>query len=403
MNQTTHNPRFIVVGFNDIREEFKSQFTNMHKDSKFIEPEKTGQLKEAFDGREKTIQKCIIAVEHESLGKYASLLTSFKVLNESIPLSQQRPSLNTGPIDIHSPIDVTKWLVKSTKNFEELCTCIKNKFHLKKRLHLPLIEVLLKEIIGVVEARPSYTEYAHPRRIVRGLVKSIGTKKSVSVGFFLREIGVEPTKEIDEIPLFSSPPADETAKIRKHIRGIFISHASALRRYTSCTIGKLKKNIADLCMNLLRKTLYNLARNEIHKTKKKWKWVNVFYEFEIKVGRRRKYAVKSVGINIYERSRASGLPARVRFILSRGEKSGENLLKDFHKNKLNELLAQHTKVVGALQFHLNHVAMLNEDALGIELCLGRENLTVLDPFIEGSKKMTQQINKLLRTVEQRRA
>jgi hypothetical protein len=407
LSQFREIPRFVLLGFEDIREELRSQFNERYEEGRFVEPEEKGQLNTAFSEREKSGSICIIALRHESIGKYASLLTSFKVLNESFSLEPRKfiQTLTLG--DVYDPIDVTKWFIGTTKNVEEICTYIKEKLHLTSCPQYELLTVVLKEMVKLAESRPSYAGCVHPRKILRGLVKAMNTTRDLSVGFLLKEIGIEPTKEVNEIFLFSQPSDATIASMKEKIKKVCDSNARALEKYFSCEIRKQKRNLAALSMNLMEKMLYHLANAGIRKKyKRAQRWIRDFYEFEKKIektsesGRRyyRKYKTNSVGTAILERSQVSGLPTRVKFVLTRSEKSGRNLLKDFFVEKeLERLMDEHHKLVGELGYNIIPISMINDDELTLELSLKGDN--ILDAIVEGFKKITPKVNDLLLEIE----
>jgi len=389
--------RFLVLGFRDILEDLSIYFKSVCKGNLVVP---TGKLKEISKLR-KILSPCLIALDWEDVGKYASWTTSFKILDES-PLKARA----SGRRDVYDPIDVTIWLSERDHVLTEVLEFISEKLAITLRsVRLETLRYLLTEIGKFMQGSRSYSEWFHPRKIMEALTLSLQWQNSVStsheqatLGNFLRKIGMEPFSTLDDIPIFGDRTISEES-LQKYLE----SYPQILRTYLTSPFekgsGRLRKTLSSLGFNLLRRLMIVAAEKELNNGKK-GKWTANFLEFEQgrseKKTRKRKYGVNIYGATILGRSPVSGLPTRIQFVLERSKDfGGDNILPKFFKNELNALLTECNKVLGDLHFELFPIKLIGADTLMVELLMGKEGLLVADPYKDGSMAPTRKINETL--------
>lgn len=398
-------PRIILLGFSDVGNQVCQQFQETKV--QVIEPERTGRLKEASSIR-KSEQPCMILIRSKkNLGKFASLVTAFKILDEVfIPRTS---AVNIPAGDVYDLCSMSIWLVNKNV-IRDICGFIGAKLSISFQPVCDGIEIILSELKRIAMQRPSFIEWLHPRRISRGLVYAIHRKHTsgaTTVAFFLRSIGIEPKRKLEDVPLFSTDIKREENV--KELKDTLLEYPKILRMYHACSVPRQRTNLANLCINHFRNVLYTLANCE-WSSKSISKWIKALVEFErIKIvgtkkkRRKKKYRPISKGVRIYERSPVSGLPVRIQLPLEVDlENGGRNLLKELHDGELTTMLEEYSKVLKQehVFFKLEPVDLANGDSkLTIELSIFNQNGDiVLDPFIDGSKSPTRKINMLLTEV-----
>jgi len=398
-------PRIMLLGFSDVGDQICRQFEQTKV--QVIEPERTGRLKEASSIR-KSEQPCMILIRSKkNLGKFASLVTAFKVLDEAF--ISRTSAVDTLAGDVYDLYSMSIWLVNENV-IRDICGFIGDKLSFSFQPVCDGIEIILSELRRMAMQRPGFIEWLHPRRISRGLVHSIHRKNTTgatTVAFFLRSTGIEPKRKLEDIPLFSTDIKREENV--KELKDTLLEYPKILRMYHTCSIPRQRTNLANLCINHFRNVLYTLANRE-WSSKSISKWIKALVEFErIKIvgtekrRRKKKYRPISRGVRVYERSSVSGLPVRIQLPLEVGpENGGRNLLKELHDGELTTMLEEYSKVLEPKHvfFKLKPVDLTNGNSkLTIELSIINQNGDiVLDPFIDGSKSPTRKINMLLTEV-----
>jgi len=389
--------RFLVLDFRDILEDLSIHFKSICKGDLTIP---SGKLEEISNLR-KTLSPCLIALDWEDIGKYASWTTSFKILTES-PLMTK----GSGRRDIHDPIDVIMWLSERNDILRQVLEFISEKLALTfKPVRFETLKYLLAEVRKFIQRSRSYAEWFHPRKIIEALTLTIWRQGSVStsygettLGNFLRKIGMEPSSEFDDIPFFGDQTIQEK-RVREYLR----KYQEVLQSYLTPPYekgrGRLRKTLSTMGLNLLRHLLVVAARKEIDEGKR-GKWTTYFLEFEQgkreKRTRKRKYSVNIYGTTILNRSPVSGLPTRIQFVLERSKDfGGDNILPKFFQNELKALFAECNKTLGDLHFNIFTIKMLGANTLILELIMEKNGLLVVDPYVQGLKAPIRKINDLL--------
>jgi len=389
--------RFLVLGFRDILNDLAIYFRSICKGDVIIP---AGKLQEISNLR-KTLAPCLIALDWEDVGKYASWTTSFKILDES-PLRTRNPGLR----DVHDPIDVAIWLSERSDVLAQVVKFISEKLSTSTSPErFENLKYLLAEARRSIQRSRGYAEWFHPRKILEAITLTIhrqslisASDKNATVGYFLTKIGMEPSSEFDDVPFFGEQAISEQS-FKKYLA----RYRKILRIYLTSPYekgsGRLRKAISILGLNLLRRLLTTVADKEMN-TGKKGKWTAYFVEFEQgkreRRTRKRKYDVNIYGGTILERSPVSGLPNRIQFVLERSKDFGEdNILPKLFENELNALLAEFRKTSNELHFDLTTIKMLGPDALLLELLIKKGEHLVVDPYVEGSKAPIRKINELL--------
>lgn len=393
--------RFLLLGFSDTIEELREHFTKICKGD-VIRP--SGRL-EGLSRVRKSDQACIIALNWGDVGKYASWITSFKILDESLRLEAKLPVSSN---DVHNPIDVIKWLLERDDILKELFELISKDLSIEfKPLRYGPLVFFLKEIRKYIRRKPSYAELVHPRKIIEGLVKAMNKEamllasgNHVSVGFFFREIGMESTAELEKVTFFNDANESYENIQKEYVEDYTTILRECLARPYEKGGGNLRKVLSNMGLNLLRWMLCSLVNYEIGEMET-GKWTKIFLEFEKRKKEKRRSVRKYDVINIYStaihsRSPVSGLPTRFQFIISSSKDfNGENILFDFYNKSLHELCADFNKSFGDPHFELIPIRMINGDKLVLELSLEKEGMIFLDPYIKGLSKPTREVNQLL--------
>ena len=396
-------PRFILLGFDDVHDPIRKQLSC--RGISVVEPERSGRLKEASLLRVKSSEPCVILISKRNLGKFASLVTSFKVLEEVV-IADMPSSRET--TDVYRLLDVSRWLIH-----ESLSSIIK--YVEKKVGQLPVgieyggIQAVLDELWILANEKASFTEWLHPRRLIKGIVHAINKKHSghaVSVASFLRSLGVESKEKLETFVLFDSLFCKEESL--KELKTSLIEYSTILRKCVTADVPTQRRNLANICMNHLRNMLYNLANDELKK-KGKDDWTGVFCDFEhahsTKYRVVRKYKVEPRGVRICGRSIVSGLPICFRVPIELGieEKTDRNLLQELSKRKMDKIVSKCSKLL-SLRFSIKSLGLTQQaKSLLVEFSLLQKNGNiVLDPLLEGLKSPTPKINRLFATIEARR-
>lgn len=388
--------RYLVLGFRDIMKDLTMHFKTICGGN-LVKP--TGKLQEISSLR-KTLSPCLIALDWDDVGKYASWTTSFKILAEN-PLNM----VKSGNLDVHDPTDVILWLSKRNDILDQILELMSKKLETTKLAEVEPLKCLLARAHLSIQRSRSYAEWFHPRRIVEALtlmVQRHSTHEDPTFGDFLRKIGMEPSTEFCDIPFFSNNLVDEKA-LKKFLR----NYQQVLRNYLIGPYekggGKLRKSLAILGVNLLRHLLIDAAQKEIEEGKHKpGKWTAYFLEFEQgkreKRTRRRKYDVNVYGTTIIQTSSISGLPTQIQFILKRSKDfDGDNILLEFLNGELDVLFAK-SKGNAELNFSLTAIEMLRKDELIMNLKMEKDGNLIIDPYVKGLKAPSRKINKLLSTL-----
>lgn len=395
-------PRFILLGFEDIRGQIRQRFDD--KDVLVIEPEHSGRLKEASLLRSKSDRPCVILIGKKNLGKFASLVTAFKVLEEVVVADAISKRKMT---DVHRLLDVSKWLIY--ERLGEVIEFIEEKVgKLDTRITYGGIEVVLKELWTLANEKPSFAEWLHPRRLLKGLVHAANAQHAgqvISLASFLRSMGIESKEKLENFALFDSLICKE--ENLKELRVSLVEYSQILRKYVTANITNQRRNLANLLMNHLRDMLYRLAKDEL-KTTGLGGWTEVFCDFEYAYSTRRrvirKYRVESKGVRILRRSSVSGLPTcfRVPLEVNVEEEVGRNLLQEFSDGKMEEIVKKCSKI-SPLKFSLRSMTLAGQaKSLLVEFTLLHKNgNVVLDPLIEGLKSPTSRINRLFASIKGR--
>lgn len=393
-----NRPRFILLGFDDVRRQIREKLEQ--KNVPVIEPERTGRLKEAALLRSSSEEIGVILVSKQNLGKFASLITAFKVLQEVINVE----NFSKSPSDVHDLSDVSQWLINS---LDKIGNFIESKVGaLPSEATYDGVRVVLNEILTLTKKKPSFAEWLHPRKIIRGLVLATNKQqrdKFTSVGFFLRNIGLESKAILNNVPIFRLDISD--TRNLDELRITLYSYSRVLKSFVALSVSSQRRNLANLCINCLRMMLFELAKAEFT-SGLIGKWTEIFCDFEHAFkGRRKtikKYKVEPRGVRIIKRSSVSGLPKclHVPLEVTLEKDSERNLLKEFWIGELDRIMQEYSKL-HKLMFSIKPVTLLNHNKrLIVEFTILEEDGNiVLDPFIEGLKSPSSYINKLLASIK----
>ena len=383
--------RFLVLGFEDIANYLSFNFTQLCK-GVFIKP--SGDLAPLSNLR-KTDSPCLIALDWEDVGKYASWTTSFKILTEN-PITHQFFSSNS---DIHDPSDVFLWLSGDNDALKELIKfiCEQHNFDFNGLSFTNLRNVLTVFRSEIIRT-PSFAAVAHPRRIVEAIDSSIACAKDgldVSMATFLRGLGMESNSEFLTIQFFG-----KTLVSKETIQEYVSNYQKVLRNYLTVPYekgaGKLRKTLSKMGLYLMQHVLSSLAEKE-NETGGDKNWTNLLIEFEKvdsdKRRSRRKYDTNSYGALIMGRSPISGLPASFRFVLERSSSNSDNLLPRLYQNDLSLMISAYKKEVGDPYFSFLPLKLTGSNTLAIEYNIGT-NL-IIDSYLRGLRAPNRKINSLL--------
>lgn len=394
-----NHPRFVLLGFDDVRGQILEQLKR--KDISAVEPEHSGRLKEASLLRGKSDEPCVILISKKNLGKFASLVTAFKVVENVIPagVTSEREI-----VDVHNLLDISRWLINEyLVNIGEVIE--KRVGKLPAQATYNGIKAVLSQLWSLTNEKPSFAEWIHPRRLLKGLVEATGEMHihhSVSLASFLRIMGIESTEKLESLALFApSICKDENLK---ELKNSLVDHSTILRKCVASDVSSQRRNLANICMNHLRSMLYKLAKDEV-KTSHVGDWTKVLFDFEYAYSTKqrvvRKYRVESRGVRIRRRSNVSGLPIcfHVPLEVNLEETTDRNLLQEFASGKMKQILQKHSKLSTA-KFSLKPIALAEKArSLLIEFSLKeKDGSIVLDPLLKGLRSPTSEINRLFASI-----
>jgi hypothetical protein len=397
--QEANRPRFILLGFDDSRNEIRRELGK--NKIPVIEPELTGRLKEASLLRGKSEETCVIIISRRNLGKFASLITAFKVLAEVINVERV---FRENSRDIHDLIDVSRWLID--RGLPNIGDFIESKIgKLQSSTNYEGAKAILGEIWKIAREKPSFALWLHPRKISKSIVMAVNQSnkgKPISVAFFLRNLGIESKATLDNIPLFQKDGLTE--ENLRELRATLFGYSKVLRHYVACDVSTQRRNLANLCFNHLRMMLCKLAKAE-SLSASKGKWTDIFCDFEYAYREKgktyKKYRVEPRGVRIRKRSFVSGLPIcfNVPLVVTLKEKGDRNALKEFMASGLDKMTQEYSKLQ-RLTVSINPLTLLNEEKeIVVEFGALEKNGNIeLETFLNGLKSPTSQINMLIASI-----
>lgn len=395
----TTKPRFVLLGFDDIRNQLLIELAKNKIQA--IEPEVSGRLKEASLLRGKTDESCAILISRQNLGKFASLTTAFKILEETIKVEGTSYENKT---DLYNLTDVSEWLLG--KGLNDIGNFIQKEVgKLPSPTDYSGIKVILDEIWKLAQKNPSFSIWLHPQRVTKALVASANEQrkdKPATVSFFLRNLGVEPTIALEDIPLFQNSISGQ--ENLETLKATLLGFCRVLRYYVASDVASQRKNLADLCFNHLRMMIYELARAE-SLSAAGGKWTEVFCDFEYafreKLKTRKKYQAEPRGVRIRNRSPVSGLPRRISVPLKATleDETNRNLLKEFMTGELTEIMQEYSKLKKPSFSIKPEDLTASGKELRVEFSLiGKNGNIELNTYLDGLKSPASQINKLIATI-----
>jgi hypothetical protein len=395
-------PRFVLIGFDEIRGQLHRELEK--NKIQVIEPELTGRLKEASHLRGKTEESCVILIGRQNLGKFASLVTAFKVLEEVIDLEWAPHEDNT---DLHDLIDVSKWLLD--KGLDDVANFVQDRIvKLPSTTNNLGVKFILNDILKLAERKPSFSQWLHPRKISKALVIAVDEHrkgKPPTVSLFLRNLGIESTASLENIPLFQ-----ENISKRENLEALrttLLGFSRVVKYYVASDVTSQRKNLADLCFNYLRTVIYELARAE-SSSASKGKWTRAFCDFESAFREKhkttKKYRVEPRGVRIRKRSAVSGLPKRISVPLNvtLESEASTNLLKEFMADRLNEITREYSRLKEP-NFSIKPLNMAkNAKEMVVEFSVIEKNGNIeLDTYLDGLRSPASQINRLIALIERK--
>lgn len=396
LHHEAKHPRFVLIGFDEIRSQLHRELEK--KKIQVIEPELTGRLKEASLLRGKTEESCVILISRQNLGKFASLVTAFKVLEEVIDLKRTSHEYNT---DLHNLIDVSKWLVD--KGLDNVGNFVQSKIAKLPQTASNLgVKFILNDMWKLAERKPSFLLWLHPRKISKAFINAVDEHrkgKPVTVSLFLHELGIESTISLQNVPLFQ----DDISR-RENVdvlKTTLLGFSKVVRHYVASDVASQRKNLADLCLNQLRTVTYELARAESQSAlrgKRTRDFCDFEYAFKKKLKTSKKYKVEPRGVRITKRSPVSGLPKRISVPLkvTLENEASTNLLKEFMADGLTKMMQEYSKLKKP-NFSIKPLNLAkNGKELIVEFSAVEINGNiVLDTYLDGLKSPTSQINRLI--------
>jgi hypothetical protein len=389
----------MLLGFDDSRNEIRHELEK--NKIPVIEPELTGRLKEASLLRGESEEPCVIIISRRNLGKFASLITAFKVLEEVINVER---AFRENSRDIHDLIDVSRWLID--RGLPNIGDFIESKVgKLQSSTTYEAAKATLGEIWKIAREKPSFALWLHPRKISKSIAMAVNQSdkgKNISVAFFLRHMGIESKATLDNIPLFQKDALTE--ENLRELRTTLFAYSKVLRHYVACDISSQRRNLANLCFNHLRMMLCELARVESLSTSK-GTWVDIFCDFEYayreKGKKYKKYRIEPRGVRIRKRSFVSGLPIciNVPLTVTLNEKGDRNVLKEFMASGLAKMMQEYSKLQ-RLTVSIKPLTLSNDEKdLTVEFSALEKNGSIeLETFLNGLKSPTSQINSLIASI-----
>jgi hypothetical protein len=382
--------RFLALGFNDISTYLATHFVQICKGD-FIRP--TGDLAQLSNMRKNNLP-CLIALDWQDVGKYASWTTSFKILTES----QSNVDFSKIGGEIYDSSSIFFWLAEKDDHLEDLMKFICKELDFDcSKLSLGNLKNLLSKFGDTMKATPSFAAFVHIRKIIDAIILSILFAKSdkrPDFSVFLRGMGMESNSELSGI-LFFENSIVPTETLQKHID----DYQKVVRNYLTVPYekgkGRLRKSLSNMGLYLIQHILVALAENE--KTLSNGIWTDHFIEFEQvlteKKGSSRKYDVNHFGTKVMSRSPVSGLPSSFRFVLQRNSLDGKNLLLNFFGGDLALMMLSYKEKFGKPNFELLPIKMDGSTNLTVECQLGTDLL--IDPFLRGLSSPNRKINSLM--------
>ena len=386
--------RFVLMGFNEIRDLLRNELGKNRV--LVIEPEVSGRLREASVLRGKSEEDCVILISRMNVGKFASLITAFKVLEEVINSQGFREDG-----DAYNLNSVSKWLIQ--KGLGNITAILVDTHQISiSPLNFDGVQFILKEIWRISEQKPSYAIWLHPRKISKAMVAILSSCKEhrqTSVAFFLRSLGIESNSALENVSLFSNDIMIEenSASLKSTLK----DYGRVVNYLIASDITSQRRYLAGICFNHLRIMISELARNEIELSAK-GSWKDIFCDFEYAFTEKakiyKKYQIIPQGVKIRERSPISGLPKRflvpIKVFLRPENK--RNLLKEFMVSTLNDVAKEYVKT-GKMTTLIAPISLSKPKTELIVECTIIENANCLplDTYMTGLKNPSSKINRLI--------
>jgi hypothetical protein len=396
VSQGEKHPRFVLIGFDSVRDELKRELEKTA--IQFVMPEHTGRLKEASLLRGKNEENCVVFVSRHNIGKFASLVTAFKILEEVINAIDFSYENKTDLFDL---IAISRFLISG--KLATVGSFIQEKMGGAPSISYSRVECVLREILELAQRQNSFYAWLHPRRILSALITAYNqheNDKEASIALFLRGLGIESSKDLEEIALFKKELLNDTEI--KTLKVTLLGFSRVLRYFLASDVASQRRNIARLCHNQLRSFLYDLVQEELRsETGQKWTELFLDFEFVFKEKRRAqsKYQAEPRGVHIQERSSVSGLPKRVLVPLNvfPREESERNLLKEFANGVLDDIMKEYSKL-NEPTMSLKVLSLSNDEKkLLIEYRIAEENGYIrLDTYLNGLRNPSFNMHRILK-------
>lgn len=312
--------RFVFIGFEELRPYLPDLIVRKYPGTQYLRPEDSGRVLDAFEGRRHSSGKIIIHLSHGGIGRFASLVTSFRVVDDSVVQAIESDLLATSRLrkDVYTPFDVSDWIIEELPRVGEHLIGL-------PRNWLEGAQHILRGLQRIAEQYTSLKSFLHPRNILQSMLL-LQNEPFVSVGSFMRSLHVESVAHLEEIEL------NKTVSIDDVYRSLQLD-ARMRRLYAACDTS-FRNRLASLGLFLLEFMLVKCAEKE----NTHGKFRRILRSLVSRVGARRVYGCIGSSTQVLRSSAISGLPEKFVFVLrKRLEGEGEDVLKTLHDEALQDL------------------------------------------------------------------
>jgi hypothetical protein len=314
------SPRFVFIGFEELMPYLPDLIAKKHPDTVYLRPEDSGKVLDAFEGRKHSSNRIIIHLSHREIGRFASLVTSFRVVDDSLGQAIESDLLRMSPLrkDVYTPFDVSNWIIGNLPKLGE---------HImgSPRSWLEGAQCVLQGLEENAEKFASLKSFLHPKNILHSVLL-LENERFVSVGSFMRSLHVESCTDLEKVELKKDVDVEEAYDCLE-------LDARMRRLYASCDTS-FRSRLASLGLFLLEFMLVKCAREE----GAKGKFRRILRSLVSRVGTRRVYGSIGSSTQVLRSSAISGLPDKFIFVIRRRVDSGtEDVLKILHEGALQDL------------------------------------------------------------------
>lgn len=379
-SKSGQSSRFLLIGYDELKPYLPGAIQRRFPSLQYQRPEDTGRVLEAFEGRKRSSERMLIHLSRKAIGRFASLITSFKVMDESVA-----EAIECSPFykyqsrkDLCSPFDISRWLIEELARVSEDLTGSSRKW-------IPGGQRVLRRVEQSAQRYPSLRSILHPRNILQSLL-ALGDESSISVANFLRSLRLESLRHLEQVELdeVNLDEVDRSLQLDARMRRI----------YSACDTS-FRNRLASMGLFLLEYTLLRCAEKEAPSVR----FRRVLALLTSRVSGRRVYAEVGGSTYVLQASDISGLPLKFVFVVTKKiDDAKVNALEVLSKGGLQDLYDAWSKSdhMYSKMWQMKAIDMWQAPKSSLAIEVSFPDPLPLEAFRLGTgHSLTTEINKLL--------